>query len=42
MISLKCGIQKNNTSECIYKTEIDSQTQKTKLWLQKGNEGVEK
>ena len=27
---------KNNTHESIYKTEIDSQTQKTNLWLSKG------
>ena len=27
---------KNNTNECIYKTETDSQTQKTDLWLPKG------
>ena len=26
MTSLICGIQKNDTSELIYKTEIDSQT----------------
>ena len=27
---------KNNTSESIYKIEIDSQTQKTNSWLSKG------
>ena len=27
---------KNNTNESIYKTETDSQTQKTNLWLPKG------
>ena len=27
---------KNNTSECIYKTETNSQTKKTNLWLPKG------
>ena len=26
IISLICGIQKNNTNESIYKTETDSQT----------------
>ena len=26
MISLKCGIKKNNTNEFIFKTETDSQT----------------
>ena len=26
IISLICGISKNNTNELIYKTEIDSQT----------------
>ena len=27
---------KNDTNEIIYKTEIDSQAQKTSLWLPKG------
>ena len=36
MISLICGIFKNDISELIYKTEIDSQTQKTNLPLPKG------
>ena len=31
MISLICGVYKNNTSELIYKTETDSQTSKTNL-----------
>ena len=39
MISLICGILKNDTNELIYKTEIDSQTQKTNLWLPKGKGG---
>ena len=30
---------KNNTNELIYKTEIDSQTQKTNLQLPKGKGG---
>ena len=30
---------KNDTNELIYKTEIDSQTQKTNLWLPKGKGG---
>ena len=30
---------KNDTSELIYKTEIDSQTEKTNLWLPKGKKG---
>ena len=34
MMSLICGILKNDTNELIYKT--DSQTQKTNLWLPKG------
>ena len=29
---------KNNTNEYIYKTETDSQTYKTNLWLSKGKE----
>ena len=33
IISLLCGIQKNDTNELIYKTETDSQTLKTNLWL---------
>ena len=28
--------KKNDTNELIYKTETDSQTQKTDLWLPKG------
>ena len=31
--------KKNDTNELIYKTEIDSQTQKTNLWLPKGDKG---
>ena len=41
MISLICGIQKNDTNELIYKTETDSQTSKTNLWLPKGKGGRE-
>ena len=32
------NLKKNDTNEVIYKTEIDSQTQKTNLWLPKGKE----
>ena len=41
MMSLICEIlkKKNDTNELIYKTEIDSLTQKTKLWLPKGKAG---
>ena len=39
MISLICGIEKNDTNELIYKTEIDSQTLKTNLQLPKGKGG---
>ena len=39
MISLICGIQKNGTNELIYKKETDSQTQRTNLWLPKGQCG---
>ena len=39
MISLICGILKNDTNELIYKTVTDSQTQKTNLWLPKGKGG---
>ena len=34
MISLICGILKNDTNELIYK--IETQTSKTNLWLPKG------
>ena len=33
MISLICGTEKNDTNEFIYKTETESQIQKTNLWL---------
>ena len=33
------NLKKNGTNELIYKTEIDSQTQKKKLWLPRGKEG---
>ena len=36
MISLICGIKKNNTNPLICKTETDSQIQKTNSWLLKG------
>ena len=39
MISLICRILKNDTTEYIYKTETDSQTQKSNLWLSKGKLG---
>ena len=32
-VSPVCGIKKNGTNELIYKTEIESQMQKTDLWL---------
>ena len=35
MIPLVCRILKNDTNELIYKTETDSQTLKTNLWLPK-------
>ena len=42
MILLICGILKNGTNEPIYKTEIESQMQKTNLWLPgvKGRRGI--
>ena len=33
------NLKKNNTNELIYKTETDSQTSKTNLWLPKGKRG---
>ena len=36
MISLTWGVLKTDTNEVIHNTEIDSQTQKTNLWILKG------
>ena len=36
IVSVICGIQKNGTDELICKAEIESQMQKTNLWLPKG------
>ena len=33
------NLKKNDTNELIYKTETDSQTQRTNLWLPGGNGG---
>ena len=41
MISLTGGILKNDINELIYKTETDSQTQKTNLQLPKGKDSGE-
>ena len=35
VISLLCGIKKKDTNELTFRIETDSQTLKTKLWLQK-------
>ena len=35
MITLSMESKKNDTTEFIYKTEIDAQTQKTNLWFPK-------
>ena len=40
-ISLTCRIYKNDINEFIYKTDTDSQTSKTNLWLPKGKGGAE-
>ena len=42
MILLVFGILKNDTNELIYKTERDSQTQKTNLYLPKVMVGMDK
>ena len=42
MISLICGIFKMIQIKLIYKIEIDSQTQKTNLWLSKRKGGGER
>ena len=39
MISIICGIKKNDTNELIYKTETDSLTSKTNLWSPRENRG---
>ena len=36
IILLTCGIQKNGTDELICKAEIESQMQRTNLWLPSG------
>ena len=41
MISLNMWNLKNNTNEFVDKTETDSQTQKTNLWLPQGKGGGE-
>ena len=38
MISIICGLLKNDTNELIYKTETDSQTQRTDLWFPRRRE----
>ena len=35
-------VKKNSTNALTYKTKIDSQTEKTNLWLQRWNEGRDK
>ena len=37
-ITYMWNLKKNDTNELIYKIEIDSQTQKTSLWLSKEEE----
>ena len=39
IISLICGIQKNGTDELIGKAEIESQMQRTNLWLPRRGRG---
>ena len=41
MISLMCGILKQGTNEHIYKTDVESQVQKTNLGYQGRGEGVD-
>ena len=40
-ILLHLESKKNDTNELIYESEIDSQTQKTNLWLRKETRGRE-
>ena len=37
-MSLKSGIEENDTNEFLHKAETDPQTQKTNLWLSKGKD----
>ena len=39
VITYTWNLKKNDTNELIYKTDIDSQIQKTNLWLPKVGEG---
>ena len=41
-ITYMWNLKKNDTNELIYKIEIDSQTQKTNLWLPTGKAGKDK
>ena len=36
MMQVICGIQNNGTNELIYRTEIESQIEKTYIWLPRG------
>ena len=43
MVWFKCGIKREReTNEFLSKTERDSQTQKTNLWIPKGKVGEDK
>ena len=39
-IAYMWNLKKNGTNEPIYKTEVESQMQKTNLWLPRGKEGT--
>ena len=41
-ISYMSNLKKNDVNELVYKTDKDSQTQKTNLWLPKGERGRDK
>ena len=41
ILSLICGVCKNDTNEPTYETETDSQTQRTGLWLPSGRRDAE-
>ena len=38
MMQVICGIQDNGANELIYRTEIESQMEKTYIWLPRGKE----
>ena len=40
ILTHRCGIQKNGTDELISKAEIETQTQRTNVWITRGWDGL--